>query len=259
MPPSIHPTAVIAEGAHLDESVDVGPYAVIGANVRLGPGCTVGAHAIVDGHSTFGRGNRIFPHACVGLVPQDLKYAGEPTRLEVGDENVFREFSTVHIGTEGGGGVTRIGSRNLVMAYAHVAHDCRLGSGNVLANCATLAGHVQVDDHVILGGLAAIHQFVRIGSHAFISGGSMVAMDIPPYCTAQGDRATLAGLNTVGLTRHGFDKNQVRRIKSAYKTLFRSKLGMKEAVAQVRAEYGGKEEIDRLLSVIENSERGVTQ
>ncbi|MFW5878825.1 MAG: acyl-ACP--UDP-N-acetylglucosamine O-acyltransferase [Myxococcota bacterium] len=255
----IHETAVVAEGAILEDDVQVGPYAVIGANVRLGEGCTVGAHAVLDGRTTMGRRNRIFPHAAIGLVPQDLKYKDEPTGLEIGDENVFREFSTVHIGTTQDEGVTRIGKRNLVMAYAHVAHDCRIGDGNVLANCATLAGHVRVDDHVILGGLSGVHQFVRIGSHAFISGGSMVAMDIPPYCTAQGDRATLAGLNTVGLTRHGFDKEQIRRIKSAYRAIFRSKLGLKEALSQVRAEHGEHEEIERFVDFIEQSERGVAR
>lgn len=258
-PMGIHVTALVADGAELDEGVEVGPYAIIGPHVRIGAGSTVGAHAILDGHTTLGRQNKVFPQAVVGQVPQDLKYDGEPTRLEIGDENVFREFSTVHIGTAGGLGVTRVGSRNLVMAYAHVAHDCTLGDGNVLANCATMAGHVQVDDHTTLGGLTAIHQFVRIGSHAFVSGGSMVAMDIPPYCTAQGDRATLVGLNTVGLSRHGFEKEQVRRIKSAYRTIFRSKLGLKEALAQVGAEFEGCPEIEHLVSFIEKSERGVAR
>ncbi len=259
MAANVHPTAVISDGAKLDANVEVGPYAIIGPNVRLGFGTTVGAHAVLDGHTTLGRENRVFPHAAVGLVPQDLKYKGEPTSLEVGDQNIFREFCTVHIGTVGGHGSTRVGSRNLVMAYAHVAHDCRLGDGNVLANCATLAGHVQVGNHAVLGGLSAIHQFVRIGSHAFISGGSMVAMDVPPYCTAQGDRATLAGLNSVGLSRHGFDKEQVRRIKSAYKTIFRSKLGLREALSQVRAEFSDYEEIEHLVSFIEKSERGIAR
>lgn len=259
MSTKVHPTAVIAEGAELDDGVEVGPYAIIGPNVRLGRGTTVGAHALADGHTTLGRDNRIFPHAVVGQVPQDLKYRGEPTRLEIGDGNVFREFSTVHIGTAGGLGVTRVGNGNLVMAYAHVAHDCTLGDSNVLANCATLAGHVRVDDHVVLGGLTAVHQFVRLGSYAFISGGSMVAMDIPPYCTAQGDRATLAGLNTVGLSRHGFAKEQVRRIKAAYRTIFRSKLGLKEALSQVRAEFEQHPEVELFVSFIEKSERGVAR
>ncbi len=258
MPARIHHTAVVSEGAELHDTVQVGPYAVIGPSVRLGEETTVGAHAIIEGITTLGSRNRVFPHAAIGLEPQDLKYGGEPTRLEIGDQNVFREFCTVHIGT-GGDGVTGVGNRNLVMAYAHIAHDCRLGDGNVLANSATLAGHVQVDDHVTLGGLVGVHQFVRIGSYAFISGGSMVAMDIPPYCMAQGDRAALVGLNAVGLARHGFDKGRVRRIKSAYRTIFRSALGLKEALAQVRAELGDDEDIARLVSFVEQSERGVTR
>ena len=255
----LHPTAVVADGAELDEGVEVGPFAVIGPHVRLGAGSTVGAHAMVDGHTTLGRGTRVFPQAAVGCVPQDLKYRGEPTRLECGDGNMFREFCTVHIGTEGGGGVTRLGSNNLVMSYSHVAHDCVVGDGCILANGATLAGHVTLGDHVTVGGLAAIHQFVRVGSHAFVSGGSMVTMDVPPYCTCQGDRASVAGLNTVGLTRAGYDEAQVKRIKAAYKTVFRAGLGLKEAIARIREELAGNPEIDRFLTFLEASERGVAR
>jgi UDP-N-acetylglucosamine acyltransferase len=186
-----------------------------------------------------------------------LKYAGEDTELVIGHGNVIREFTTLHIGTAGGGGVTHIGDRNLFMAYAHVAHDCRIGNGCVLANSAALAGHVQVEDHVIFGGLSAVHQFTRIGRHAFIAGGAMVAMDMPPYCTAQGDRAELVGLNTVGLSRHGYSEEQIRRIKEAYKVLFRSKLGLNEAASKLRAEYGGHPEIDVMLEFISRSERGL--
>lgn len=259
MAASVHATAIVADGAELGDGVEIGPYAVVGTHVRLGAGTTVGAHAVVDGHTTLGENNRVFPHAAVGFVPQDLKYRGEPTRLELGDENVVREFATLHIGTEGGGGVTRLGSKNLVMAYSHVAHDCQLGDGNILANCATLAGHVTIGNHVTVGGLAAVHQFVRVGDNAFISGGAMVAMDIPPYCTAQGDRASLVGLNTVGLSRHGFDEAAVRRLKRAYKVIFRSGLGLKEALAHVRAEEGEDEAVMRLVEFIEHSERGVAR
>ncbi len=257
---AIHPSAIVDASAQLDSSVEVGPYAVIGPKVRIGAGTTVGPHAVIEGDTTIGRNNRIFQFAAIGAVPQDLKYAGEPTRLEIGDGNQIREFATLHIGTEGNGkGVTRVGSNNLLMAYSHVAHDVVLGNGCVLANSATLAGHVIVEDFVILGGLSAVHQFTRIGKHAFISGGSMVAMDIPPYCTAQGDRAQLAGLNTVGLTRHGFTEDQIARIKSAYKIVFRSKMGLREALAKVKAEHGGHPEIDHWVSFIEGSERGVTR
>lgn len=256
---AIHPTAVVAEGARLHQSVEVGPFAVIGPSVSLAAGVVVGPHAVVEGHTTVGEGTRIFQFASVGAQPQDLKYAGEPTALTIGAHNQIREFTTLHIGTAGGGGLTQIGDRNLFMAYSHVAHDCTIGSGCILANCATLAGHVLMEDHVTMGGLAAAHQFTRIGRHAFISGGSMVTMDIPPYCTAQGDRAELSGLNTVGLTRHGFTDEQVARIKAAYRTVFRSKLGLREALAQVKAEHHGHGEIEHFVGFIEGSERGVAR
>lgn len=256
---AIHSTAIVASGAELDSSVEVGPYAVIGPNVRLAAGVKVGPHAVLEGHTTVGTGTHIFQFASVGAQPQDLKYAGEPTRLEIGAHNQIREFSTLHIGTAGGGGVTQVGDKNLFMAYSHVAHDCIVGNGCILANCATLAGHVTLEDYVIVGGLAAAHQFTRIGKHAFISGGAMVTMDVPPYCTAQGDRAELTGLNTVGLTRHGFTEEQVARIKRAYRTLFRSKLGLREALAQVKAENEGHSEIDHFVKFIEGSERGVAR
>ncbi|RMG21213.1 MAG: acyl-ACP--UDP-N-acetylglucosamine O-acyltransferase [Deltaproteobacteria bacterium] len=259
MATSIHPTAIVERGAELGENVSVGPYAVIGPEVRIGDGSSIGAHAVVQGRTSMGRDTQIFPHAAVGFVPQDLKYAGEPTRLEMGDGNIVREFATIHIGTDGGGGVTRLGNRNLLMAYSHVAHDCTLGDGNILANCGTLAGHVTLGNHVILGGLSAVHQFVRIGDHAFISGGSMVAMDVPPYCTAQGDRAKLVGLNTVGLKRHGWDAEAIRTIKNVYRTVFRSDLGLKEALAQVRAEHAGDPRVQAFVEFIEKSERGVAR
>jgi UDP-N-acetylglucosamine acyltransferase len=255
----IHPTAVVDREAQLHESVEVGPYAVIGPKVKIGAGTTVGPHAVLDGDTQIGERNKIFQFASVGAVPQDLKYAGEPTKLVIGDENQIREFATLHIGTQGGGGVTRVGNKNLFMAYSHVAHDCVVGSHCVLANCGTLAGHVEVGDYVTLGGLAAVHQFTRIGDHAFIAGGAMVTMDVPPYCTAQGDRAELSGLNTVGLTRHGFTDEQLSRVKHAYRILFRSKLGLNEALSQLKAEYGGHAEIDALLRFIESSKRGLTR
>ena len=255
----IHPTAIIHPEAKLHETVEVGPYAVIGPKVTIGAGSKVGPHSVIEGKTTIGQGNRIFQFASVGAIPQDLKYAGEETELVIGDENQIREFTTVHIGTAGGGGVTRVGHKNLFMAYSHVAHDCVVGNGCVFANSVALAGHVEVGDYVICGGLSAVHQFTRIGKHAFIAGGSMVAMDVPPYCTAQGDRAELAGLNTVGLSRHGFTEEQISRVKDAYKILFRSKLGLNEALSKLRAEHGGHPEIEALLGFIENSKRGITR
>jgi UDP-N-acetylglucosamine acyltransferase len=254
-----HPTAVVHPEAQLHESVEVGPYAVIGPQVKIGEGTRLGAHAVIEGRTTIGKRNRIFQMASVGAVPQDLKYAGEDTQLVIGDDNTIREFATLHIGTAGGGGVTRIGHKNLFMAYTHVAHDCQVGSGCILSNSANIAGHVHLSDHVTMGGLSAVHQFTRVGKHAFIAGGSMVAMDVPPYCTAQGDRAELAGLNTVGLSRHGFSEDQITRIKDAYRILFRSKLGLNEAISKLRAEHGGHPEIDELLAFVSGSTRGITR
>jgi len=257
--PSIHPTAIIAPGAELHPSVQVGPFAVIGPQVRIGANSTVGPHAVVEGRTTLGEKNRVFQFASVGAVPQDLKYAGEATSLVIGDGNQIREFTTLHIGTTGGGGVTRIGNNNLFMAYSHVAHDSQVGNRCVFANGATLAGHVEVGDFVTLGGLSAVHQFTRIGAYAFIAGGAMVVMDVPPYCMAQGDRAELAGLNVVGLQRHGFTEEQLARVKDAYRILFRSKLPLEEAVARCRVDFGGQPEVDRLLDFVTTTKRGLTR
>jgi UDP-N-acetylglucosamine acyltransferase len=256
---SVHPTAIIAPGAKLHASVEVGPYAVIGSQVVLGAGTTVGPHAVIEGRTRLGERNRVFQFASVGAQPQDLKYAGEDSALEIGNENLIREFTTLHKGTTGGGGVTRIGNGNLFMAYAHVAHDCQVGNGCVFANAATLGGHVEIGDHVILGGLAAVHQFARVGQHAFIAGGSMVVMDVPPFCTAQGDRAELVGINGIGLARHGFSEDQIGRVKDAYRILFRSKLALEEAVERLRTELGDQSEIQTLITFVTTSQRGVTR
>jgi UDP-N-acetylglucosamine acyltransferase len=255
----VHPMAVVHPGARLHETVEVGPYAVIGERVTIGEGTRVGPHVVIDGRTTIGARNRIFPFAAVGGAPQDLKYAGEDTQLIIGDGNTLRESTTLNIGTAGGGGVTRVGNNNLFMAYSHVAHDCVVGNGCIIANSVALAGHVTLEDSVILGGLSAVHQFTRLGKHAFIAGGSMVVMDVPPYCTAQGDRAELAGLNVVGLQRHGFSEEQIGRIKEAYKVLFRSKLQLAEALERLKAEMGGQPEIDYLVDFIQQSKRGLTR
>lgn len=256
---AIHPSALVSETAQLHPSVEVGPFAVIGPHVQIGEGSVVGAHAMVEGRTTIGRNARLFHHCSVGAAPQDLKYKGEPTRLEIGDGTVIREFASVHIGTEEGGGVTRVGSRCLLMAYSHVAHDVQIGNGVILASGAMLAGHVVVEDHVIFGGISGVHQFVRIGKHAFISGGSMVGMDVPPYCTVSGHRAQLAGLNTVGLVRHAFTEEEIRNIKKAYRILFRMKLGLREAVSRVRAEIPEDRHVEHLLNFVEGSQRGITR
>ncbi len=256
---SVHPTAIVAPGAGLHPSVEVGPYAVIGHQVQIGAGTTVGPHAVIEGRTRLGERNRVFQFASVGAQPQDLKYAGEDSALEIGNENLIREFTTLHKGTTGGGGVTRIGDRNLFMAYAHVAHDCQVGSGCVFANGATLGGHVEVGDHAILGGLSAVHQFTRVGRHAFVAGGSMVVKDVPPFCTAQGDRAELVGVNSVGLSRHGFSEEQIARVKEAYRILFRSKLPLEDALERLRTELGDQTEIQVLLSFVTTSQRGITR
>ena len=255
----VHPTAIVTPGAKLHPTVEVGPYAVIGPRVEIGAGTTVGPHAVIEGRTRLGERNKVFQFASVGAQPQDLKYAGEDSALEIGDENLIREFTTLHKGTTGGGGVTRIGNGNLFMAYAHVAHDCQVGNGCVLANAATLGGHVEVGDHVILGGLAAVHQFTRIGKHAFVAGGAMVVMDVPPFCTAQGDRAELVGVNSIGLARHGYTEEQIGRVKEAYRILFRSKLPLEEAVERLRTELGDQSEIQTLLGFVTTSQRGLTR
>lgn len=255
----IHPTAVVDKHAEIDASAEVGPFAVIGPKVKIGPRTRVGAHCVIEGDTTIGQGNILFQFAAIGAIPQDMKYAGEPTRLVIGDHNQIREFATVHLGTAGGGGVTRVGNHCLLMANSHIAHDVQLGDFCILANSSALAGHVAVEDHVIFGGLSAVHQFTRIGRLAFVSGGAMVTQDVPPYVTVQGDRAEVVGINTVGLTRAHFKDEAQARVKSAFKILYRSKLGFREAIAHVRAEHGGHEEIDHLVAFLENSERGIAR
>ena len=256
---AIHPTAIVEAGAQVDPSCEVGPYAVVGANVKLGAGSIVGAHAVLSGHTTLGRENRIFPFAALGGVPQDLKYRGEPTRLEIGDRNTFREYTTINLGTVGGGGVTVIGSGGLFMANSHVGHDCRIGDGAIIANSVALAGHVTIEDHVHLSGLAAVHQFVRIGRLSFVSGLTGVTMDVAPYTTVAGPRAELGGLNTVGMQRAGFGEEQLGRVKQAYKIVFRSGLGLAEAIAQLEKELGAHPEIAHLVTFLKGTQRGVTR
>jgi UDP-N-acetylglucosamine acyltransferase len=253
----VHPTAIIDPKAQLDSSVEVGPYAIIGPQVSIGKGTTVGPHAVIDGFTTIGERNVIFHHASVGAPPQDLKYAGENSELRIGNENTVREFVTLHKGTQGGGMVTRIGNKNLFMAYSHVAHDCIVGNGCVFANCAAIGGHVEVGDHVILGGLSAVHQFVRIGKHAFAAGGSFVVMDLAPYCNAQGDRAELAGLNTTGLERSGYSAESIGRIKEAYRIVFRSKTPLAQAIEKLKTDFAGHKEIEEFVAFISTSKRGL--
>ncbi len=216
----IHPTAVIEDGAKFGRHVKVGPYCVIGADVRMGDGCELISHVVITGHTQLGNNNRVFPFSSIGQIPQDLKYRGEASEVIMGDNNQIRENVTINAGTEGGGMVTRIGNNNLLMAYAHIAHDCILGNGIVLANCATLAGHVEVDDDAIIGGLSAIQQFVRIGRLSMIGGMSGVTKDVAPFTLlAGGYRAGLSGLNIIGLKRHGFTLARIGILKEVYRLL----------------------------------------
>jgi UDP-N-acetylglucosamine acyltransferase len=253
----IHPTAILAAGAELDDDVDVAAYALIGPHVRIARGTHIGPHAVVDGRTRIGRDNQIFHHASVGAVPQDLKYRGEPSELIIGDHNVIREFATLHIGTAGGGMVTRVGDHNLLMNYSHVAHDCQLGDHNIVANGAQLAGHVIIEDYVVVGALVGVHQFVKIGESAILGAGAMVSQDVPPFCTATGDRARLRGLNVVGLKRRGCSAEIVRDLKRAYRVMFHSGLKVADAVARAQREVPASREVQTFLAFIQASERGV--
>ncbi|MDT8440422.1 MAG: acyl-ACP--UDP-N-acetylglucosamine O-acyltransferase [Desulfuromonadales bacterium] len=255
----IHPTAIIDASARLADDVQVGPYVVIGPDVVIGPGTTVGAHAVIDSWTEIGADNRIFQFASVGAPPQDLKYAGEETRLIIGDRNTIREFATLHRGTREGGALTRVGSGCLFMAYSHVAHDCLVHDQVILANGATLAGHVEIEQNAILGGLAAVHQFCRVGCHTMISGGAMIAQDIPPYTVAQGDRAKTVGLNLIGLKRRGFAEETIKGLKTAYRLVFRSGLRLEVALQQIAAELDATPELTHFVEFIQQSQRGIAR
>jgi UDP-N-acetylglucosamine acyltransferase len=253
----IHPTAIVSRGAELDGDVVVEPYALIGPKVRIGSGSRIGAHSVVEGRTTLGRGNIVFHHVSIGAVPQDLKYRGEDTEVVIGDGNTFREFVTVHLGTVTGKSRTRVGSHNLVMNYSHVAHDCQIGDHTIVANGAQFAGHVTVEDYVVVGALVGVHQYVRIGESAILGAGAMVSQDVPPFCNATGDRATLHGLNQVGLKRRGFPAEAISALKKAYRILFRSGLRLAEAIAKARQELPPSPQLEHLLDFLEKSSRGI--
>ena len=259
----IHPTAIVDPGAELAEDVQIGPYAVIGPAVRIGSGTTVGAHTVIDGHTTIGRDNRIFQFASVGAAPQDKKYKDEPTRLEIGDRNTFREFVTVNTGTTQDAGVTRVGSDNWIMAYVHIAHDCVVGNHTTLANTTNLAGHVEIGDWVILGGFTGVHQFCKIGAHAMTGVGSVVLHDIPPFVMASGNTASAHGMNTEGLRRRGFSSEQINALRRAYRTLYKSGLTLEQARAQLADEAGqggaGAEAIGTLAGFLTRVTRGIVR
>ena len=256
---NIHPTAIVSPEAELDDGVSVGAYAVVGAGVQVGAGTQVGPHAVLEGPTRIGAGNRIFQFASVGSAPQDKKYQGEPTRLEIGDRNVIRECVTLNRGTTKDQGVTVIGSDNLFMAYAHVAHDCRVGSQCVLANNATLGGHVQLGDWVIMGGLSAIHQFCKVGAHAFIANNAAVTRDVPPYVMAVGQPAGAHSVNAEGLKRRGYTAEQIRNIRGAFRLLYRSGLKLADASSQLEALAREQPELRPIVEFLPQSTRSIVR
>jgi len=259
---NIHPTAIVDSGAELDSSVKVDPYAIIEKGVRIGPDTQIKAHSVITGPTTIGSGNIIGPFATVGAPPQDLKYKGEDTELVVGDNNQIREYASLHRGTVTGSGTTTIGSGNLLMGYVHIAHDCVVGNNAILANAATLAGHVLVEDYAIIGGLVAIHQFTRIGAYSYSGGLSGISKDVPPFIIVSGTRKDMrvSGINKVGLRRHGFDNDTLKKLDRAYKVIFLTpNLLLKDALERVTAEIVDCEPVDRLIDFIRASKHGVVR
>lgn len=255
-----HPTAVIHPQSRLAASVVVGPFAVIGEDVELGECCEVMSHAVLGGPTRMGNHNRIFPFASVGLDPQDTKYHGEPTRLEIGDGNIFREFVTIHRGTAEGDGVTRIGDQNLLMAYVHIAHDCRLGDHIIMANAASLAGHVEIGDHATIGAFCGIHQFCRIGAYSFLGSYTLVNQDILPYSKTSSQRiAEVLGANRIGLERRGLSRADMDELEQAFRLLCRSKLNTTQALEAIEAKNFRSEHVRVLVNFIRTSERGVVK
>ena len=253
----IHPSAIIDPGAILAENVSVGPFTIVGPEVEIGSGTTIGPHVVIRGPSRIGRENRIFQFASVGEDPQDKKYQGEVTRLEIGDRNVVREYCTIHRGTAQDQSLTRIGSDNLLMAYTHVAHDCVIGDGVIMANGASLAGHVTVDDHAILGGFSLVHQFCRIGRHSFSGMGSVISRDIPPYVMVGGSPTKPRGINNVGMERRGYDAEAILQIKRAFKVIYKSRLKLEEAIEHLAAMAEQSPEILPILEFLQQSGRSI--
>ncbi len=255
----IDPHAIVSPKAKLAPDVTVGPFTVIGPDVEIGPGTVIGPHAVVNGPTRIGAENRIFQFASIGDSPQDKKYKGEPTRLEIGDRNVFRENCTINRGTIHDKGVTRIGNDNLFMAYTHVGHDCEVGNNTVFANCAALGGHVEIGDWVSLGGLSAVHQFSKVGAHAFLAGGSIVTRDVPPYTMVAGNPAEPHAVNSEGLKRRGFTETQIRNIRDAYRILYRSDLKLAEAVEKLTELGETQPEVKPFVEFISGSNRGIVR
>lgn len=254
---TIHPTAIIDPGARLGDGVSVGAYSIIGADVEVGDNTWIGPHVVINGPTRIGRDNRIYQFASLGEAPQDKKYKGEPTRLEIGDRNVIREAATINRGTVGGGGVTRVGSDNWLMAYIHIAHDCQVGSNTIFSNNASLAGHVVIGDWVILSGFTLVHQFCSIGDHAFTGMGSAIAKDVPPYLMISGNPAQPHGVNSEGLKRRGFSPESIRQLRNAYRVLYRSGLSLDEAKGELERLAEDQAELRIFVEFLGNSRRSV--
>jgi UDP-N-acetylglucosamine acyltransferase len=261
--PLIHPTAIVDPGAELADDVQVGPYALIGAGVRIGAGSRIGGHSTLEGPMSLGRDNVVHAHAALGCVPQDKKYAGEPTELHIGDRNTIFQFCTFSRGTAQDGGVTRVGDDNWIMAYVHIAHDVQLGHHTILANNATLAGHVHVGDWAIVGGLTGVHQFCKVGAHAILGFQSHVSQDVPPFMTASGNPLAVAGINAEGLRRRSFSRERIHLVKQMHKLLYREGLTLEkacEAIAMLRGTVeGGDADVEQLLNFLAASTRGIVR
>lgn len=253
----IHPTAIIHANAKLGANVCVGAYSIIGENVEVGDNTWIGPHVVINGNTRIGRDNRIFQFTSLGEVPQDKKYAGEPTRLEIGDRNTIREFCTFNLGTAQDVGVTRVGNDNWVMAYVHIAHDCQVGNNTTFANNSQLAGHVHIDDWAILGGFTGVHQFCRVGAHCMTAVGTVILQDVPPYIMAAGNTASPYGLNAEGLKRRGFSPEALQALKRAYRTLYKSGLMLEEARTKLEEEARMHPEVQRLVDFLAISKRGI--
>ena len=255
----IHPTALVDSAAELDSSVSVGPFSVIGPHVKIGPGTEIGAHCVVEGHTSIGANNRFVSYCSIGAMPQDKKYRNEPTRLEIGDNNVVREFCTMHVGTVQDEGVTRVGNDNWIMTYVHIAHDCRIGNNTILSASAQLAGHVHVNDWAILGGFTGVHQFVKIGAHVMTGAQTLLLQDVPPFVLAAGSPAKPAGINVEGLKRRGFSAESIKALRDAYKMLYRSGLTLAEAKSAIEARRGqdAADPLAVMLEFLDTASRGI--
>jgi UDP-N-acetylglucosamine acyltransferase len=259
MPSIIHESALVGTSASIGAECYIGPYSVVGDGVRLGNGVRLESHVVIDGQTTIGDETRIYPFVSIGLAPQDLKYGGEPTETEIGERNQIREFVTIHRGTAGGGGLTKIGNDNLFMAQAHVAHDCLIGNDVIMANAATLAGHVEVADRANIGAYSGVHQFCRVGYEAFVGGYSVVVKDALPFAIIQGNHARCYGINRVGLKRRGYGKETIEKLHHAFRLLLSAKLNTTQAVEKMRDEIADCKEVDLLIRFIESSKRGVVK